>query len=1002
MNWLSESFAAKILAGFLGTVGLLSLVTFVVVQVETEHQVDVVSERAVESAEMQFQGLEEFQRREVDRVVRLLAEGRRTLAELDEAIEASNRTYLAGHVAYELDLADIADMVVAFTDSRGRPVLTVHNDVPMEESDPLLIGDVAAELLAGDAFEIRSYRVLEGDLFGIRTRVIELAGRPIGTISFGLPVTDTDVGRIGDVVGVEVCLVVSGDCVVGTPRGRGELSSALVNAAGAAAVLVDDANGDPWSVWARPLIDGESEQGWRVVAVPLGPVLAPFGRIRRALLMGGGGALLLALLVSTLLSRGLSRPIRALVAATARVADGDFETEVSVRSRDEVGRLAEAFNEMTRGLLLKERYRSVLNKVVSRDIAEELMEGGVELGGENRRVTVLFADVRGFAALTDGMEPQEVIEFLNQCMQRLSDAVEAEGGVVDKYVGDELMAVFGVPVSAGEDALRALRAAVRMRQAIEEWNRERAGRGQAPVGLGIGVNSGVAVAGNMGSRDRLNYTVLGDMVNMGSRLCSGAAAGEILVTEASLQEAGGSVRFESRGGYSFKGFSAEVEVFEVLDIEGLDHESTSRQTPGTLGTPVLTALLLAVALALPGSLEAQGGELPTLADAGLEYVSPSGYLQVGLSGQLDIEGFRFSNHQAGLAWVDAPSKYLVAHRLRLFTDVFVGERIYGLMELRTDRGPTPNDGEVQGRVEQAFLRLSNLAGSMSIQVGRFASPFGSYAGRHLTEIDPFVRPPLPYDFRTVQSRTIAPPSASVFLNWKGNPETFRHKGTPPVWEVPYQWGAMVAGLAGRWSYRVAAMNSAPSSEPEAWGFDWDRFQSPSWVAGLGLTVSPELRFGASYNRGPWLEEVTGGAPPPGFNRSDYVQEMVSADVTLARGPVMVRGEVVHDSWEVPNLADQPSDLGYSLEVQADLAAGVYVAVRYSGLDFSFLDDGLGTASSRIDGGGPWDYDIRRYEGSVGYRVARNAGFIASWFRQVQHGSGDSDGDLVALRLWWAF
>lgn len=219
---LRESFAAKILAGFLGTVGLLSVVTFVVVQGETERQVRAVSERAVQSAETQFQGLEAFQRREVDRVARLLAEGRRTLAELDEAIEASDRMYLAGHVAYELDLADIVDMVVAFTDSRGRPVLTLHNDVPMEDSDPLRIGNVAADLLAGDAFEVRSYRVLEGHLFGIRTRVIELAGRPIGSISFGLPVTDADIARIGEVVGVEVCLVVSGNCVAGTPRGRHE------------------------------------------------------------------------------------------------------------------------------------------------------------------------------------------------------------------------------------------------------------------------------------------------------------------------------------------------------------------------------------------------------------------------------------------------------------------------------------------------------------------------------------------------------------------------------------------------------------------------------------------------------------------------------------------------------------------------------------------------------------------------------------------------------------
>jgi len=993
-----ESFAAKILAGLLGTVGLLSLVTFVVVRAETGRQVRAVSARAVQSAETQFQGLETFQQREVDRVARLLAEGRRTLAELDEAIEASNRTYLAGHVAYELDLADIPDMVVAFTDPRGQPVLTVHNDVPMDEADPLNIGDVARELLAGDAFELRSYRVLEGGLFGIRTRVIELAGRPIGTISFGLPVTDAEISLIGDVVPVEVCLVLAGDCVAGTQRGRDALSAALVSAAGVVGVVSVDADGELWSVTGKPLVAGDPDQGWRVVAVPLGPVLAPFERIRQALLLGGGAALLLAILISTVLSRGLTRPIRALVAATGRVAEGDFETKVSVRSRDEIGKLAQSFNEMTRGLLLKEQYRSVLDKVVSRDVAEQLLEGGVELGGENRNVTVLFADIRGFTALTDGMEPQEVIGFLNECMQRLSDAVEVEGGVVDKYVGDELMAVFGVPVSEGEDALRALRAAVRMRRAIEEWNAGRKARGDAPIGLGVGVNSGLAVAGNMGSRNRLNYTVLGDIVNMGARLCSGARPGEILVTNSSLKEAGPRVRCESLGGRSFKGFSQDVEVFDVLDIEGLDlgPEAPNRSTAG------LSVVLLAAALVMPGSLQAQGGELPTLAGAGLEYISPSGYFQAGLSGRLDVEGFRFSNHQAGLPWVDAPSTYLVAHRLRLFTDVFLGERIYGLVELRTDRGPTPNDGELQGRVEQAFMRLSNLSGMLSLQVGRFASPFGSYPGRHLTELDPFIRPPLPYDLRSVQSRTVAPPSAGVFLNWKDNPEKFRHVGAPPVWEVPYQWGAMVAGASGRLSYRVAAMNSAPSSEPEVWDLDLERFESPSWVAGLGLTVTPELRVGASYNRGPWLEELTGGAPPPGSHRADWVQEMVSVDASFVRGPVMVRGEVIHDRWEVPNVADDPVDIGYSLELQADIAAGVFVAVRYAGLDFSFVDDGLGAASSRTGGGDPWDYDVRRYEASIGYRLARNAGVITSWFTQEQVGAADSDGDLLAVRLWWAF
>jgi hypothetical protein len=116
----------------------------------------------------------------------------------------------------------------------------------------------------------------------------------------------------------------------------------------------------------------------------------------------------------------------------------------------------------------------------------------------------------------------------------------------------------------------------------------------------------------------------------------------------------------------------------------------------------------------------------------------------------------------------------------------------------------------------------------------------------------------------------------------------------------------------------------------------------------------------------------------------------------------VRAEALHDRWEVPNVADDPTELGYTIEGQVDLTAGVFVAGRYGGLDFSFVDDGLGAASSRSGGGAHWDHDLRRYEVALGYRVARNAGAILSWFHQAQAGSADSDTNLTAVRLWWAF
>jgi adenylate cyclase len=305
----------------------------------------------------------------------------------------------------------------------------------------------------------------------------------------------------------------------------------------------------------------------RIVAVPLDVVQAPFDSILTALLLGGGGALLISALAGAVLSRSLTRPIRDLVAAAGRVAAGDYETEVRVDSSDEMGTLAEAFNEMTRGLLQREQYRSVLNKVVSPDVAKELMKGDVDLGGENREVSVLFADIRGFTPLTEGMEPQEVIRVLNECMEHLSRAVDAEDGVVDKFIGDEIMAVFGAPVTQADHAHRAVSAAVRMRDGMAEMNATRVARGDAPLGLGIGIASGVAVAGNMGSSDRLNYTVLGETVNLAARLTDQAEAGEILVSGQTVEKAGAGVVAPCVGQRSLKGFSSDVEVFSVECLE---------------------------------------------------------------------------------------------------------------------------------------------------------------------------------------------------------------------------------------------------------------------------------------------------------------------------------------------------------------------------------------------------------------------------------------------------
>ena len=223
------------------------------------------------------------------------------------------------------------------------------------------------------------------------------------------------------------------------------------------------------------------------------------------------------------------------------------------------------FSEMVDELKDKEKVRGVLNKVVSREIAEEILKGNVHLGGEERSVTVLFADVRQFTHLTEKMPPSEVIELLNTCMTKISHSIDEYGGVIDKFVGDEVMALFGAPVAREDSALKAIQSALAMVETLKEWNQVRKSSGQPPIEMGFGIHTGLVVAGNMGAENRLNYTVLGANVNLSARLCSMASPMQVLITDETLKSPGvaAAVDVKELPEMQFKGFSEKMTVYEV-------------------------------------------------------------------------------------------------------------------------------------------------------------------------------------------------------------------------------------------------------------------------------------------------------------------------------------------------------------------------------------------------------------------------------------------------------
>ncbi len=278
--------------------------------------------------------------------------------------------------------------------------------------------------------------------------------------------------------------------------------------------------------------------------------------------VGGLGlvALLIALLVVLYISRGLSGPIQELVAAAHQIEQGNYAVSVPVRHRDEVGKLAASFNEMAAGLALHEKYRSVLNAVADRAVVERLISQSDVLGGETRHVTMLFCDIRGFTTITENMPPPEVIDLLNEHMTALTDVAYEHGGMVDKFVGDLIMVLFGAPLSTGEEAIRAVQCALSMLRVRRELNQT----SKHSIEMGVGIATVTVVAGCMGSDQRLSYTVLGTRVNLASRLCDIAQAGEVVMDEETWQEVRSLVQAQPMQPVRLKGFSEPVQPWRCV------------------------------------------------------------------------------------------------------------------------------------------------------------------------------------------------------------------------------------------------------------------------------------------------------------------------------------------------------------------------------------------------------------------------------------------------------
>ena len=282
-----------------------------------------------------------------------------------------------------------------------------------------------------------------------------------------------------------------------------------------------------------------------------------------SILIGIGGAYLLALFISN--------PIKKMVVAMRKVATGDLNQSVRIRRKDEIGLLGWNFNNMTEGLREKEKIKDTFNKFVSAEVAEAVLrEGTLKLGGEYKEVTTFFSDIRNFTPMSENMEPHEVIGMLNEYFSIMTDIIFEYKGVIDKYIGDEIMAVWGAPIKRENDVELCVRSAVAQLKALDILNDKRLARGDPEIRIGIGISTGTVISGKMGSEKRLDYTVIGDNVNLASRLCDSAnkkGLHRFIVTESTYNAVRDIVVGKEVEPIYVRGKEKPIHIFEIHDIK---------------------------------------------------------------------------------------------------------------------------------------------------------------------------------------------------------------------------------------------------------------------------------------------------------------------------------------------------------------------------------------------------------------------------------------------------
>lgn len=346
----------------------------------------------------------------------------------------------------------------------------------------------------------------------------------------------------------------------------------------------DDFSEDEYGLWLTansPIRDGSGNVVAAVgVDLPKSLVEKKLNRLRFASLICFGIAAALGSVFALVYSKQASRPVRSLCQSIKAIGQGDFDVKAEGGRADEFGLIAEGVNSMAESLRQKEAVMTAFACYVSRQVLDRVLETGMlpAVQTERRRITVLFSDIREFTRTSENMRPEDVVQTLNEYFEKMVDVVVRHQGMVDKFIGDGLMAFFGAPDYDSFQEEHAVSAALEMQHELSELCKKWSSEGRCHLQIGIGINSGNAIVGNIGSAQRLEYTAIGDTVNLAARLESATKDFDVdvLISEYTYNGLKGApFTITKKGSTTVKGRTDSVMIYSVTPLSDVKTETQS-------------------------------------------------------------------------------------------------------------------------------------------------------------------------------------------------------------------------------------------------------------------------------------------------------------------------------------------------------------------------------------------------------------------------------------------